>query len=224
MKAHLVIRPFVLGAVVAAALAGCANQVPAINDEVHIGPFYTPKNYTTVKALPAELRRVVVLPVFVGSNGTLESAAMLDAAVFTSLVRQQRFEVVAATRAECQALWGRPEFNSAATLPPGFVEKMAERHGAGGVLFVDLTDYRPYQPQSLGLRAKLAVAADAQVLWSFDEVFSASDSAVRNSARRRYFELEHGNRPFDLSLAGMQSPTWFANFVTNEVFATLPAR
>jgi hypothetical protein len=70
----------------------------------------------------------------------------------------------------------------------------------------------------------LASCLDGSVFWSFDEVLSASDAAVRNSARREYFQQEHGNRPYDFSLAGLQSPSWFAGFVARQMFGTLPPR
>ena len=89
---------------------------------------------------------------------------------------------------------------------------------------VELTNLKLYQPQSLGFRAKLISCTDGGVFWSFDEVLSVSEAAVRNSARREYFQQEQGNRPYDFSLAGLQSPSWFAAFVARQMFNTLPPR
>lgn len=208
----------------AVVLAGCASRGPTLTDEVRLGPVYKPTNFAGVPALPAELRRVMILPVYTNGVAPEETAVALEGIIMASVLRAQRFEAVALNRADCLALFGRREFSTGDALPNGMLERLGELYGVGAVLFVDLTSYQPYQPQVLGLRARLAMVPTGEVLWSFDEVLSAADAAVRNSARRRYFEREHGMRPFDLSLAGLQSPSWFAAFVADEMFVTLPPR
>lgn len=191
---------------------------------MRVGPYFAPANVAAEKAMPAEIRRVLVLPVYAGSVTTPEAAGALDETIVASLQRQQRFEVVPLAREECLRSFGAPTFSSAAALPHDFLAKLAARHAADAVMFVDLTAYQPYQPQTLGLRAKLALVRDVRLVWSVDETVSAADAAVRNSARQRYFSREHGARPFDLSPAALQSPGWFAAFVADELFATLPRR
>lgn len=206
------------------AFAGCTSTYrPPLDDAVNYGPFYTPVN-VSASVLPAEVRRVLVLPVHAGAVTTPEQALRLDEIFAASLQRQQRFEVVTVSRDECRRLFGAPEFSSAAALPPAFLDRLAARHAVDAVLFVDLTAYQAYQPQGLGLRAKLATVRDVRLVWSFDEFISSGDAAVRNSARRRYYATEHGTRPFDLSPAVLQSPGWFAAFAADEMFATLPPR
>jgi len=220
-------RQFLLwgGALLAAsAFTGCATRGPAIDDELHAGPFYAPTNFARVPALPADLRRVILLPVSGVSVVPEETLRSLDTVLLASLTRAQRFELVALSRQDCLALFGRTEFASTDALPADLFERLSRNYGVGAVLLVDVTVYQPYQPQALGLRAKLAGVRDGTVLWSFDELLSTADTAVRNSARRRYFQREHGMRPFDLSPAGLQSPSWFAAFVADEMAATLPPR
>lgn len=203
---------------------GCAVLPAGLNDEVNRGPTYAPHNYFALPKIPAGVARVALLPVAAGNLTTEEVTAILDGALASSAVRTERFEVVTLGRSDCRALLGRSEFTLAEPLPATFLADLQQRTRADAVLMVELTHLKLYQPQSLGFRARLASCLDGSVFWSFDEVLSASDAAVRNSARREYFQQEHGNRPYDFSLAGLQSPSWFAGFVARQMFGTLPPR
>lgn len=204
-------------------LAGC-ELTPDLNDPVRYGPFYTPKNYAAEKQLPADVRRVLVLPVSIGRVAPEETAAALDGVITTVLQEQQRFEVVPLGRAECQRLFGAAEFSSTAALPHGMIEQLATRYAVDAVLFTDITAYQPYRPQTIGLRSKLATVRDVRLLWTFDEIISASDPAVANSARRRPVESAQGRGPVDLSPGTLLSPTRYAAFAAGEMFRTLPPR
>lgn len=203
---------------------GCTALPAGLNDEVNRGPTYSPRNYFALPKMPPGVARVVLLPVAAGNLTTEEVTAALDAALAASAIRAERFEVVTLGRTDCRALLGRSEFSLAEALPPTFLADLKQRTFADAVLMVELTNLKLYQPQSLGFRARLASCLDGGVFWSFDEVLSAGDATVRNSARREYFQQEHGNRPYDFSLAGLQSPSWFAGFVARQMFSTLPPR
>ncbi len=202
-------------------LAGC--ETVAV-DPALIGPFYAPRNYAAEPVLPAELRRVVVLPVSGGGLVPAETAETLDRIVAEALLAQQRFEVVAMSREEARRWFGASDFSSSGALPHGFLEQIAARYAADAVLFTDLTAHQAYRPQAIGFRAKLATVRDVRLLWTFDEVISAADPAVANSARRRYLKADRAAQPLDLSPAALQSPGRFATFAAEAMFATLPPR
>lgn len=204
-------------------LAGC-ELTPDLNDPVRFGPFYAPRNFAGEKRMPAEVRRVMVLPVALGELGPEETAIALDAAVAQALQAQQRFEVVSLPRAELRRLFGAPEISSTAALPHGMLDELAKRFAVDAVLFTDVTVYQPYRPQSIGLRSKLATTREVRLVWTFDEVISASDPAVANSARRQPFVEAQGRSPVDLSPATLLSPSRYAAFAAGEMFRTLPPR
>lgn len=217
------IRPaFILLALALLALTGC-ELTPDLNDPVRFGPYYQPKNFAGDAHLPSEIRRVLVLPVAAGDRAPEETAASLDAIVATALHAQQRFEVVAFTRAESLRLFGQREIASTAALPHGMIEQLASRYAVDAVLFIDLTVYQPYRPQSIGLRAKLATVRDVRIVWTFDEIISGADPAVANSARREALKSK-GLEPIDRSPATLLSPSHFAAFAAAEMFRTLPPR
>lgn len=204
-------------------LAGC-ELTPDLNDPVRFGPYYTPRNFAGEKRMPAEVRRVLVLPVALGELGPEETAITLDAAVTQALQVQQRFEVVSLPRAELRRLFGTTEISSTAALPHGMLDELAKRFAVDAVLFTDVTVFHPYRPQSIGLRSKLATTRDVRLVWTFDEVISASDPAVANSARRQPFVEAQGRSPVDLSPATLLSPSRYAAFAAGEMFRTLPPR
>lgn len=211
----------IAGAVTLGLFAGCMSPSPL--DSARTGPFYQLTNYTGDAQLPANLRRVVLLPVSGGTVAPLESAQALDPVFLAELQKQNRFEVVPLSRAECRSQFHADEFRSTAALPHDFVAIVQRDHDADGVLFVDLTVYHPYRPLSVGVRAKLATLhGDVRLLWTFDNVFSAADAAVANSARQHFLESDRGGVPYDLTPGVLQSPTRFAAYVASEVFRTLP--
>lgn len=207
----------------AALLAGCGS-LPAPDDAVHHGPFYQPRNFAGEKRLPADIRRVVVLPISTAGVAPAETAEALDSVVVQALQNQQRFEVVRLSREDSRRWFGQDAFSSASALPHGMLDRLASRFAADAVLFTDLTVYQPYRPQSIGLRAKLATVRDVRLLWTFDEVISAAQPAVANSARRQFLKTDRGAQPLDLSPAALQSPGRFAAFAAEAMFATLPPR
>lgn len=211
-----------LGLAAALLAAGC--QHPAVTDPARRGPYFAPHNFVGDRQMPAEIHRVVLLPVHGGQFAPAEEAEALDTVFVTALERQMRFEVVTLTRSECQASFGTPDISSAAALPHDFLEDLGRKFGAEAVMFVDLTAYQPYRPILLGIRAKLSLISDHHLIWSFDDLFSAADPAVNNGVRRFYLENGGGPMPLDMTTAALQSPTRFGAYAADAAFKTLPPR
>ncbi len=200
--------------------AGC--QTPAYDDPARVGPFFTPGNHRGDNALPAAMRRVVLLPVYGGALADGETASALDAVFATELQKQNRFEVVVLDRAECRRRFGADEFSSSAALPRDFLPKLRREFAADGIIWVDLTAYRAYRPLALGVRAKLATLEETRLVWTFDTIFSTDNPAVANAARHHFIDQAHTSVPTDLTPAVLQSPTRFATYAAAATFATLP--
>ena len=93
---------------------GCGT--PAFHDPARVGPFFTPTNFHGEASLGG-LRRVVLLPVSGGMLAPEETVAGFDPVVLAALQRQNRFEVVALSREDCQRRFRVTEFASTAALP-----------------------------------------------------------------------------------------------------------
>jgi hypothetical protein len=205
-------------------LAGC-NSATTMLDPALIGPLYVPDNHRGIVQLPPDLRRVVLLPMAGGSVASSETTMALDPIFAAALQHEDRFEVVALSREECHRALGGAEFRSTSALPHGFLAQVRELFAADAVMFLDLTVLRSHRPLALGVRAKLATTADeVRLLWNFDDVFSADDPRVVNSARRHYLISDDWMVPVDRSDAVLQSPSRYAGYVAKATFSTLPLR
>ena len=212
-----------LGLAGALLLAGCATH-PSPTDPARRGPFFAPKNFAGQAQLPAAIRRVAILPVHGGDFAPPEAVEPLDAVFATALERQMRFEVVMVPRDECQKSFGTPDVASVDSLPHDILADLGRKYGADAIMFVDITAYQSFRPLTLGVRAKLALVSDRSLIWSFDEVYTASDPSIANSVRRYYADNELGRLPFDLTPGALQSPTRFAAYAADATFHTLPPR
>lgn len=224
IRPHPSFRSALVATLALAALAGC-NHRASLLDPLTLDPKsgYTPANFRGDARLPDDLHRVAVLPVHGGTLAGVESLAALERALVGALQKQQRFEVVVVSRDECQRLFGATDFSSVAALPHGFLEQVAARYTVDAVLFTDLTVYRPYQPLSLGLRAKLAGTRDVRMVWAFDEVFTAEDPRLRRTIASRQRSAVAGAL-VDPTPAVLQSPAQFGAVAAEIMFGTLPPR
>jgi hypothetical protein len=218
MSARLFI-PVLAGLTLATFLGGCASS-PAVTDPVRSGPFFTPANHSADASL-GSIRRVVVLPAWVGEGTATESAAALDPVFLTALQQEKRFEVVTLSRQECRRRYGAEALSSATALPHDLFESLKRDFAADAVLFIDLTAYYPYKPITLGLRGKLASLEDSRLVWTFDNVYSSESPAAANSARNFFLDRDRGI-PADLTRTALQSPSKFAAYAAASMFATLP--
>jgi hypothetical protein len=184
------------------------------------------RNVVGDKHLPASLRRVVLLPVCGADAAEPESAAALDAGFATALERQMRFEVVTLSREECMRRFGVDSLLSSGALPAGFLEEISRDFAAQGVMFVDLTSYRPLRPIAIGVRAKLALLEGGRLIWAFDEVFSSGDPAVVAGIRKYYAPGggDRGENPANIPEAALLSPSRFGAYAAEATFETLPPR
>ena len=207
-----------LGLALAAVFGGCAS--PSVSDPARTGPFFTPANHSADASL-GNIRRVVVLPIWVGEGTSTETAAALDSIFLTALQQEKRFEVVTLSRSECRRRYGAEALSAATMLPHDLFESLKREYAADAVLFLDLTAYVPYKPITLGLRGKLAALEDSRLVWTFDNVYSSEAPAAANSARNFFLDRDR-SIPADLTRTALQSPSKFASYAAASMFATLP--
>lgn len=220
-----------MAAALALAGAGCATgpgfggSGSASGDRWADGPFFVPTNHVGVASLPADVRRVAVLPVAAPAELPADAAAALDAVVLSELSRIGRFEVVAVSRAQLRGLAGVESLASTGVLPAGLLERIGRQHGAEAVLLVDVPVFRGFAPVAIGVRAKMASVRDPRLmLWSFDTVFDAAERPVANAARRHAHLAAPAAGGADLTAGILQSPNRFAGYAFAAAFATLPER
>ncbi len=166
--------------------------------------------------LPQDMRRVAILPVYC-PNQPDSTCEAIDRNFSSEFSKALAFEVVRIGRDELQQIIGSPQIESVVDVPGSLFPALSDRYGVDGVLFVDLTSYRPYRPISIGVRAKLVDIRAGQIFWAIDSTLDSADPRVAELALEYtgYF----GDGPSGVVL---QSPSRYAAFVAQQIFRELP--
>lgn len=209
-------------ALVAMVFGGCSSA-PQVKVDWRGGPFFTATNFSGLDVMPAEVRRVAVMPLSGVDALPPESASALVSAMRTALLSEARFELTTVPVELVRLVASRLSLASTDVLPPELFARIRRETGADAVLFVDITQYRPYAPLALGVRLKLTYCSESPaIFWAFDTLYDAREPAVANSARNH----ATGGRSaiIDSGASALQSPSRFAAYVFADAFSTLPKR
>lgn len=213
-----------LWAAVCVCCAGC-RTVP-LSDQV-IGPSYEPANvFRLASQLPPDLRRVALLPLLSDSRRPVAEAGQetLEPILQGEFLKTKKFELMPVSQDQLRQWTGQGRWAADEKLPPDFFKVLAEQTGADAVLFVQLTEYRPYPPLAVGWRFKLVECSGQRVWWALDEIFDAGETRVANGARR--FQQAHQRQAGSLldSTGILASPRRFGQYAAAAALATLPER
>jgi hypothetical protein len=210
------------------ALSFCVSacQTNPFSDMV-IGPSYQPVNvFQLAPRLPAELRRVALLPLAADAQMPMADAGResLDAVLSGELSKTKKFELVPVTPDQLREWTGHSQWTAPQKLPADFFKVLAEHTGADAILFPELTVFRAYPPLAVGWRLKLVECTEQRVWWAIDEVFDAGESKVSNGARR--FQQAEQRSPGALldSTGILGSPRRFGQYAAATAVGTLPDR
>jgi hypothetical protein len=176
--------------------------------------------------LTLEFRRVAVLPLAADgdANDLPEGREALGPVLFEQIVNTKKFEAVPVDATHLSQRMGRALWTGREVLPPDFFAYLRREYDCDGVLFAELTAYRPYAPLAVGWRFKLVDVRTGQVIWSADELFDAARPEVLRAAGR-YDEgkpvLPFVSKP-DWAVAN--SPRRFGRYSAAAMLDTLPER
>lgn len=202
---------------------GCASR-PHVEIDWKGGPFFTPTNFSGPAQMPADIRRVAILPVAGLERYPEASTEGIIEALHVALGRNGRFEPILISPERWSAISGRASAGPNDALVATWFDALAREFGIDSVLLVEFTEFRAYPPLALGVRSKLARATGTrEVVWSFDTTFDARNAAVANSVRRHAAKSSAGV-PTDFGPLGLQSPRRFAAYAFDSTFAVLPER
>jgi len=190
-------------------------------------PAFQPDNvYREEASLPPGIKRVAVLPLTtLTDEAALEfGRETLGPVLLQELGKARLFELVPVSSAELRLLTGRDRWSGEEKLPQDLFEKLKDKLGVDAVLFSRLTQYRAYEPLSIGWRLKLLDAEEPHILWAVDEVFDARVPEVAAAARQ--FAQANPEAATSLSDARtiLVSPRRFGQYTASALVETLPAR
>lgn len=186
---------------------------------------YQPDNFNrAARKLPADMRRVLVLPVTSDSSyEQTESTALLYDILVEELSKSKKFEVIRLTPAELKMHTGKPAWRAEDALPPTLLDTLGKEFACNGVIFAHLTAYQSQAPLAIGWRLKLVDARDGTILWSVDEVFDAGRPDVVAGVKI-FDRREQKSDTDDDHWLTLHSPRRFGRYAAASVLRLLPVR
>ena len=141
------------------------------------------------------------------------------------LSKQNSFEIRPLARDEMEYIFGKPHYSSVGELPQNLLQKLYDEYKVDGLILIDLTEYNPYTPISIGVRSKLVHLQSGEVIWSFDNTYDGGSRSVQ-LAIEDFHHLEDRNvKPGHVLTGGiLNSPRKFAKYVASSTFKTIPKR
>lgn len=202
-------------------LSGCGT-VHKVNSQYDttIGKKRQTTNVYQKAPLPVSLNRVALLPMYKGSyeHHDFES---IEENFRLELVKRSLFEVVNLTPEEMGMLFPEARYSSVEHLPTDLLTKLSAKYAIDGLLLLDVSYFKPYEPVGLGIRAKLLDGHTGEIIWAADEVFDASNPAVSNSARKYYKTESIIQYPLHNTQTILHSPNRFSKYVAHSLFSAI---
>lgn len=161
-----------------------------------------------------EVQRIVIMPI--ANRSSVPSAPeQVQQALAAELQRSGRFEVVVARNdsldPKTEDVFISGKFDEEELL------RVKQRYQAQGVMFVQITQYTPYNPPQLGISVLLVSPAEAVVISAIDGLWDMRDTGTLGRARH----YASNSLAFPDSLFGndrmLDSPQTFQRFVAYEV-------
>ena len=176
--------------------------------------------------LPADLRRVVMLPVaWEGSQDDLaQGAETLQPELLAELIKTKKFEVVSVNSQDLRIQTGRLRWTGAEILPADFLDSFQRMYSCDAVLFCQLSTFHAYAPLAIGWRMKLVDTRTGQIIWAVDKTFDAEQRAVIKQARQHHFALQWFTGETSGDWQVENSPRQFGRYTLSQALATMPNR
>ncbi|MEM9159480.1 MAG: hypothetical protein AAGB46_10560 [Verrucomicrobiota bacterium] len=208
-------------ALILAAFSGCktTNRVNQRFDTT-FGKKARVTNVHQAIDLPEHLRRVAVLPMYLGRYDHIDFS-LVEENFAQELIKKNLFEVHVVTPEDMNERFSRERYSSADYLPTKLLSKLHEAYAIDGVLLVDVSYFSAYRPVGLGVRAKLLDGHTGEIVWAMDQLFDSSVPAVSNAAREFYKTQSLLQYPMNDTTFVLHSPNRFSKYVAESVFSTI---
>lgn len=212
---------FCLGALGALGSGCTSTRLERMVTDIPMGESYVPDNLYSVDRLPEEVRRVAILPLFCEQLDRTDRER-LDEQLRLQLLQAGRFELVSVSSVQLEHAIGVHQWSSQSVVPVELVQYLRDELRVDAVFQFDLTEYRPYRPYRVGVRARLFDLATGVKLWAVDEVLSSDQASVIVAARKYATKQAQQRYPYGDSYAALRGPMHFSRFVFSSLVQTLP--
>jgi hypothetical protein len=183
-----------------------------------VGIPFSPKNVFSVDTLPQGIQRVLFMPVNC-EHVSVQEFARLKEVFLSELRRSERFSVVTA-----DSMRQLTKSSKDALLDLKTLLALKDEYDVQAILELQLTHYRPYKPQLIGVNARLFTvdSVKPEVLWALDSLFDAGQDSVALGARMHAQKYKQQVFPLASSYTNLNVPRRFAAYVAFTIFRTLP--
>ncbi|OUW16693.1 MAG: hypothetical protein CBD18_06365 [Opitutales bacterium TMED158] len=210
-----------LAALVSTLLSGCATVHRANSEyDTTFGKKRETSNVYRTGDMPSKLTRVAILPLFKGDYDHMD-LSLIEENFRLELTKLNLFEVVAIEPDTMRELFAQERFSSIEVLPTQLIDKLYARYAIDGLLLMDLSYFKAYQPVGIGMRAKLVNCETGNLMWAVDEVFDSSNPAVSNAARKYYKTESILSYPLQNTQSTLHSPGRFSKYVAHSLFGAM---
>ena len=205
------VRQIIVSFLLLTALTGCMRskreQIPFLQHEYNAGN-------AAYRMSTESIIRVVVLPLEnYSAKISTEDLKMLQNSFAQALLKAGRFECIFESSKEF--VYEYPQ------LPYRLFERLLEKYNADGVMLMGITDYSPYVPLRIGVKAQLIELKSEKIIWGIDELFDGGREDVLYGVRS--FRREHAQQFFEsLDQLGQLSPRVFSIYVGRKICETIP--
>lgn len=176
-----------------------------------------------VGELPERVNKVMVLPLY---SSSIEEPILrnLDKVFRQELQRMGRFETVVCNRDFLFEHMNLREISPAEPYPSELFNFSQNYFDADAILIVEITNYNPYQPISIGVKGRLIDIGSGETIWSVDEVFDSGNPHVQTAAGSFESSFERIGYPLNKGTSILKSPLRYSKYVAHEIFKTLPSK
>lgn len=94
---------------------------------------------------------------------------------------------------------------------------LGDEYYVQGILHVSISDYRPYSPMHMHVKAILVDSSSGEKVWSIDQVFDMKDANVVNGFRCWWNSERSGGLPNSRFSMDLQNPNVFTEFVFHSI-------
>jgi hypothetical protein len=207
---------------IALSLSGCATM-HTHNDRAKTVPPYEPHNIMTLP-LPRGFDRVALLPIIVNPDfGTAESLSNVKSAIVEELEKAKRFEIIQISPDALREIAGAPQLNTLEPWPDSLRQNLRQKQ-IDGVMVIEITQLKGYEPISIGIKGRLASVEDGQTYWACDELFDAAATQVYSGAKQfeggSLMQTVRGKLKTEGTV--QLSPSKLAKYAAYTLFKTLP--
>ncbi len=165
-------------------------------------------------------RRILVLPLRPDGQTTPAAVDEIQTTMLSELTKLGLYDLVTIPPSEVPPIESEA-IRRRGTFALEELVALTRRYRADGVLVGSVTDYRPYPPLRLGVRAELISTTTGVVRWSADALFDANDRDTRRSLEayhQRNVASTDSLLAWEVLLVSMDR---FTRFACHEVVATL---